>query len=34
VLGIKNVVYKKYSNYDHAVRDFNNASAGDVTAPP
>ena len=33
VLGYKNAIYKKYSNYDHAVRDFN-ASLVPLTAPP
>jgi hypothetical protein len=33
VLGFKNAIYKKYSNYDHAVSDFN-ASCRAVIAPP
>jgi hypothetical protein len=33
VLGYKNAIYKKYSNYDHAVRDFT-ASLVPPTAPP
>ena len=33
VLGYKNAIYKKYSNYEHAVRD-SNASLVAPTAPP
>jgi hypothetical protein len=33
VLSYKNTIYKKYSNYDHAVRDFT-ASLVPPTAPP
>jgi len=33
VLGYKNAIYKKYSNYEHVVRD-SNASLVAPTAPP
>ena len=33
VLGIKNTIHKKYSSYEHAVRDFN-ALFGALTPPP
>ena len=33
VLGFKNVIHKKYNNYDHALRDFN-AYVGASTPSP
>jgi viroplasmin and RNaseH domain-containing protein len=33
VLGLKNAIYKKYNNYEHALRDFN-AYVGAATLSP